>query len=305
MAREQVGEIINLTLPGGTVVQAIKNSALHYAYARMGATPAPAGVQPDPYPGAVTDAEIPALIAQIAASPEQRAAAVAAVYGEQVKNRKYAVVAGVLRNSGPTAYFQPITDDVHRPIGINTVTTTATDIVVDFAPLGATRVVSFVATGDEAFTREGFTFGASVTTTQASIQVSRPGAISDYVSYSGTAWASANNVFTPSFNTTTGILTLTHPKLVNDNTRVYDVSLTGRGGVYVPQVTGSGSATTDTQVLVEFYDWAGVKQTAANTNMKLYVTRGAGGQLNPRLLDTSNQPINSANIWLFGLFEVA
>jgi hypothetical protein len=210
------------------------------------------------------------------------------------------VVVGALRNVDGT--WEVITDTNHTPVNIDTVTTTGTDITVNYTSLDGIKVGSFVAVPDETLARQGFFCGASVSATSAVISMSQAiPSYSDYVAYTGGAWVSANGVFTCAYSG--GVLTLTHPALIGVGA---NVSLTGRDGTtiaYTPSISG-GSSTTATTLNIVFRDSAGAIVTTPDTNMRVYATHGGGlRSVNPSEITTTIYP--NSNIWLMGMMQTA
>lgn len=222
-----------------------------------------------------------------------------------VGGRKYRIVAGVIRNPGGPGYWELIADANHRAANVDAVTTLASVVRVNYASLGVTRVVSFVAVADERLSRAGIRVGTSVSPTEATLYFNRTQALSDYVSYNGTTWVSASGVYAASF--AAGVLTLTHADLLGVDTNAFGVSLTPRGGPLRPVVNPGSPGTSRTQVGIQFLDAAGAVVNAATTDMKVFVTRGTTesdtANINPQLITETMYP--NSNIWFLGIFEVA
>jgi hypothetical protein len=217
--------------------------------------------------------------------------------------KKYKLVAGVIRNDGAASYWQPLNDVGHRPINVGAVTTSTTGITIDYTAIGAVRVGSFVVGCDETFASAGFVAGASVGLTAATIELTKTTPFADYVSYNGTAWVSLNNVFTLAYgidkdgNSAPGNLRATHP-LLPAGLNIWDINVVGRGAT-VPNSNGGA----ETQMHVQFRDWAGTLLTVPTTDMKAFISHGATGRLDPQRVDTTQYP--GSNLWFFGVFEVA
>lgn len=207
------------------------------------------------------------------------------------------VVAGVIRNAGSPDYWQPISDTPHAPVNVDSVLTTNEQITIDYSTLGATKVVSFIIVPDEALAKIGIVAGASVGLTSTIVQLTQTRPYADYVSYNGSAWVSANGVFTLSYNSTTGSLTCTHPLIPTaSGTDIYDVSIAGRG-----DLIASSNGASETAALVRWHSYSGTLQTTAATTQKAFVSHGASGPLDPQRLDTTSHP--GSNLWFIGLFE--
>jgi hypothetical protein len=190
----------------------------------------------------------------------------------------------------------------HVPINIDSITTTSTDIAVNYTSLGGYQVGTFIATPDETLAQAGFFCGASVSPTTATIKLGQAGvAYADYVSYNGSAWVSANGVFT-GIDYTAGVLTLNHPQFFGNG--AFEVVVSGRGGTYVPVISNASPAVNSGYVKIEFRDWAGALVTTPDVNMKVYVSHGGGTRaVDPTTVTTSLYP--NSNIWLLGMMELA
>lgn len=208
--------------------------------------------------------------------------------------------AGVIRNVSGS--WELIDDSGHAPINIDSVTTTDTDITVNFGSASGVEVVSFQVTPDEVLTKAGFTAGASVATDKAIISLAQSiPSYSDYVAYTSGAFLSSNGVFTCDF--TDGVLTLTHPQIIGT---ALNVSLTGRPGTalnYTPVI--SGGTTGSTFMKVEFRNSAGALISAPDTNMRVFATHGGGHKstVDPGDITTTVYP--NSNLWVSGLLKVS
>jgi hypothetical protein len=223
--------------------------------------------------------------------------------GSQIKgtdNKKYKIVACVLRNDGSGWYA--LNDTGHVPVNVTSVTNTSSVITINYGFTG-TKVVSLVCVPDETLAAYGFTFGASVNLDNANITVARTTQmVSAYVSYNGTGWdvttsgASGNVTFT-SFSSTTGIIILTHDPI--DYAYAGATIRSGTGGI---DVVLESVNTTTTQI--KFRDSAGNAILTPNTNMKAYVNRfSPTHSIDPNTLTTAQYPFS--NIWVYGIMEVS
>lgn len=200
----------------------------------------------------------------------------------------YRIVAAPIRNvTGQSPWWEPISDAGHAPEGISSIVTTTSDITVNYT-FTASRVLSLVVTTDETLSQMGLFCGASVGLSSSVIKLKRASFV-DYISYNGSEWVSSTGHST--FAYAGGVLTVTHPDISG-----VGVSVTGRGGVYVPQAESVGTNITQ----IKFYDWAGVAQTTPNTNQKAFLTRTGGyNYVNPQNIYGAN-----INLWILGVFEV-
>jgi hypothetical protein len=212
------------------------------------------------------------------------------------------VVLGVLRNTGTG--WEVLDDAGHTPLNIDSVSTSATHITVNYASMGVTDVGSFTVVPDDALASFGFFAGASVGLEQATITLSQSGATyADYVHYDGTNWISANGVFTD-LTFTGGELTVTHPPIIDDGS--LNVALTPRMGTdasYTPVISGAAGSVTATSLKIQFRTSADALQAVANTNMRVYISHGGGNRLVDPTTVTTAKYANS-NLFITGLMKV-
>lgn len=230
----------------------------------------------------------------------QNKADIAKLLSEQIKGldgKKYKIVSGAIRNTG--SGWGPIVDATHQAdLNVNSVTNDATAITVDFAGINAKKIIGFVAVPDETYAWRGITFGSSVTKTQAIIYPVRNGrSIGGYISFDGTNWVVATgftgNISIPAnaFDTATGELLVNHDDMGDSHI----MSVTGRDGAR-PSLGSSNQTSTK----IKFYDTAGAVIKTPSTDMKVFLSRGAG----PRQLNPNTLTETSGNIWFMGIFEV-
>lgn len=211
---------------------------------------------------------------------------------------KYALVAGALRNDGAGWYV--IDNETHHALNIDGISQAAQSITIDYSSLGGVRTVALVAVADEALAKAGITAGASVGPDETQVYLHGGAGIADYVSYNGSSWVSADGVFTAA-NFTSGVLTLTHSPIAGKGR---GVTLTPRGPTFRPVVTTNANNSPTTQIMIEFYDSAGVKATTPTTDMKVFVSRDAGAErLDVAGVTTALFP--NSNIWIYGVVELA
>lgn len=228
--------------------------------------------------------------------------AVNSLYGHApkgVEGRSYGMLLGTIRNDG--SGWAPINDASHASSFIDSCSVDSSVLRVQHN-LSATKVGSVIAVPDETLTAAGFSLGSSVAAAQTSISIYRSYLeYADYVYYNGSSWVSNLGFFT-SLSFSAGILTLGHATLGTDAAAL-SASVVNRGGTYVCNVSGTGGALTQTEIKIEFRDWAGTLITTPDTNMKALVRHGRSGrvQVDPSTIDTTAYPFS--NIWLFGVME--
>jgi hypothetical protein len=217
---------------------------------------------------------------------------------EQIKGldgKKYKIVSGAIRNTG--AGWGAIIDANHQAdLNVTSVSNDAAAITVDFSGINAKKIVGFVAVPDETYAWKGVTFGSSVTRTQAIIYPVRNGrSIGGYISYDGTNWVVAvgytGNITVTGFDTATGELTVTHDDMGDSHI----MSVTGRDGARASLGSSNQNSTK-----IKFYDAAGAVIKTPSTDMKVFLSRGAG----PRQLNPNTLTETSGNVWFMGIFEI-
>lgn len=222
-----------------------------------------------------------------------------AMQGAPGKN--YRLCGGPLRNDGAPNYWQPIVDSGHDPANLGAVTTDATKITVNYGVAGL-KVVSALVDPDETLAAAGYAAGASVGTALSTLTLARYGAIGDYIFYNGTAWVAALGASSPftGISFSGGVLTLTHADIGDQAPQ--NVAVSGRGIGYLPMLQEASPAVSQTQVNVEFYDYAGTKITVPDTRMRAYLERGCKGKVDPRTVTTALLP--NSNLWFIAIVEV-
>lgn len=219
--------------------------------------------------------------------------------------RRYRLVSGTIRNTA--GVWAPINDANHRPSGIASVDTFSDRIVINYDFTGR-LVSSFQATPDDTLAQLGYAVGASVGLSSTTLYLSKPGGLMDYVFWDpngagpGVAgWKSFTGVFTfpvvggsgPSSIDAANGLRLQHASC--DISAGLAAQANHRGGNYIAAI----GSVANTVTYVEFYDFAGVKVTVPNSNMKVWVTRQGSAAVDPTKVTAANN-----NIWITGLFEL-
>lgn len=206
--------------------------------------------------------------------------------------RQYKAVAGVLRNTG--GVWACIDDAGHRPLNIASVSQDATTITIVYTFNGST-VGALLCVPDEAYAKEGISFGASVGTGASVISAGVSKTVGGYISYGGAAFAYTGHGLTDASWVADHLL-VTHEKLWVAPTKVFSVAATPRNGGYTCRIGSVG----EQSVEVFFYDAAGAQVITPDVNMKFYFTKTGQGEVNP----ISALDIVGANIWVIGLIEV-
>ena len=245
--------------------------------------------------GLATRAEVDAAVAGVPQPLAPRAPGV-----------QYKVVAGALRKSGGT--WSLISDEGHVPSNIVSVTDRGTDLRIEYG-FTASKVVSLVATPDETYAVQGYSFGASVGLSGATIKImnTKQSPIGGYCAYSSSGWTVATGNLleaTPKTGGPDNVITVTHPN-PDPEDEIY-LSITGRGpGKYLYRSEGAGWIRDDSgrgYTHVGIYDLAGAPVTAFKTDMKFFLTRLSAPS--PTQIAPSELPEGMTNIWVYGLMEV-
>ena len=244
--------------------------------------------------GLATRAEVDAAVAGVPQPLAPRAPGV-----------QYRVVAGALRKSGGT--WSLISDEGHVPSNIVSVTDRGTDLRIEYG-FTASKVVSLVATPDETYAVQGYSFGASVGLSGATIKImnTKQTPVGGYCAYTSSGWtvATGNLVGANPKPDAAHVVTVTHPVLAPEE-QIY-LSITGRGsGKYLYRSEGAGLVRDDSRLgytHVGIYDLAGSPVTAFKTDMKFFLTRLSAPS--PTEIAPSTMPEGMTNIWIYGLMEV-
>lgn len=201
--------------------------------------------------------------------------------------KKYKIVACVIQNPGEGWVF--IDNSTHAKLNCDAISQTTSSITITF-PFTASKILSFVATADDVYVKNGLLIGASVGTTSAVLKLSLSLPIGGYVYYNtGTsAWVVPTGM-SAAFNA--GTLTITHPAIGNGAIG----SVAGRDGA-IATLGSIGSTTTQ----IKFYDYAGSLITTEGASMKCFFSRTPSAfNIDPAILTEA-----TGNIWCFGIFEV-
>ena len=267
-----------------------------------------AGIEVPDTSGFATKAEVNSATANLAAKTyvDTAIANVPQPLAPRAPGVQYKVVAGALRKSGGT--WSLISDEGHTPSNIVSVTDRGTDLRIEYG-FTASKVVSLVATPDETYAVQGYSFGASVGLSGATIKImnTKQSPIGGYCAYSSSGWTvAAGNLLeaTPKTGGPDNVITVTHP-LPSPEDSLF-LSITGRGsGKYLYRCEGAGWIRDDSgrgYTHVGIYDLAGAPVTAFKTDMKFFLTRLSAPS--PTQIAPSELPEGMTNIWIYGLMEV-
>lgn len=210
--------------------------------------------------------------------------------------KKIVLVAGVIRNTGNG--WEYINNSGHNPMNLATVSVNESGQIVIGYGFTAKKVLSLIVAPDETFANK-YTFGGSVGLSDTLVNVcTLPKEIGGMVTYNTTTeqWNIANSDFTAaSFNTTTGILTLSHEDLSDiPSVNKFYCSVSGRGCIAVM------GDVADDYMNVMFLDNNGVSIKSPGSSTRLYALR----HINSYKVDASDVVSNTGNIWIFGVMEV-
>lgn len=250
-------------------------------------------------------------------------AAVGSAFKGGGAGKKYAFVAGVIRNYDTAANgtgssgWELIDDGYHPPVGIDSVDslTDTTLIEIDYSSLGAARTVSVVAVPDETLAAAGFVCGASVEPDVCRIKIGRVVELADYLYYdTGTSTFKLDNReqgIVPSGNrleiaSVSGAdVTISHPKLTNaDRFGFSFTARPGSGGVlYTPVIASDvGPSSSLSQFELNWYNGS-TKVTSPDGNCRACVSRGhTSVEVLPNTINTTTYP--NGNIWIIGILEL-
>lgn len=211
--------------------------------------------------------------------------------------KRYAIVAGVIRNpSAGTGWALVDGDGSHSALNVDSVSNDASYVTINYASIGAKRVVSFLVAPDEVYAKQGIFCGASVALNAATIQLAKNLSVSGYVYYdtatSSWKYSSAYGITGVAWNSGAGAVEVTH------------LDFTGLGSTPTANVRDGGliaalGSTTNTMAQIKFFDYAGALVTAQQAAMKLYFGRQGQNYMNP-----NNVKDDFGNLWFIGVFEV-
>lgn len=217
----------------------------------------------------------------------------------------YRMVAGVIRNSG--SGWDIIDDADHTPINMDSVTSDSVSITIDYTSLGATEVVSLVATPDETYAGL-YDFGSSVGVGSSSVLIKerQKRKIVSLITHSGSGsfTKSGSDVSAVSYNTGTGLLTITHTAVNGVDPRITCLpSAAANDTVFVPASFSIGS----TSSTFRLYKADGTgQQTLANPEMSrgYFMRDFETNGLTQVAVNPANVSDASGNVWIIGVFKV-
>ena len=217
----------------------------------------------------------------------------------------YGVVAGVIRQTTQAGGWEIIIPDPgnpasnHVPINLDNVTKSLADrIVIQYGALGAVGTGSLVVVTDETYAGMGIHVGASVGRDLATIQAFKRVHLADRVYWNGSAWATGSGAADSfaNFSFVSGVLTMTHPAIEDNNT----VALTPRGSAYRAVVSGGSAPVGLGTLRIQFLDATGTVVTTPDTSCEVYIDRGT------RMKEILADDLYSAggNLWIYGVFPL-
>lgn len=200
-------------------------------------------------------------------------------------------VACAIRNTGSGFAF--IDDATHKTLGVSSISQGAEAVTINY-DFTATQVISLVVTPDDTFAKLGYTVGASVGLSSATINFAMPAGAVDYVTWGGSAWTSFTGFVTSTtMNGTTGLITMNHATVKPAAGGV--VQLRTNGDNRISQ-EGMGEATTNCFI----YPFnSNVSLKAPTTDIRIWLYRAGARMIAPTELTDA-----SSNFWIRGIFEV-
>ncbi len=210
-------------------------------------------------------------------------------------NANMAMISGAIRKKGGT--WGLIDDAGHTPTGISGVTDRGNYLEV-FYDFVAEQVSSLIVTADETYAVQGYSFGASAGFSSAKVYAFKAplGNVGGYVACSRGKWVPSTGNITSVTPYGGHGLRIEHPAV--DPSDELHLSITGRGsGGYIYRCEGAGVDYTN----VGIYHLDGSPVSGAESDMKFFVTRaaGGGGRVKP-----SDMPEGWSNIWLHGVMHI-
>jgi len=207
------------------------------------------------------------------------------------KNKKYKIVAGVIKPDGVGGWYL-LDDSDHTPINIDSVVSDTTKIRLTYSFTTKNNGIGAITCSpDEAMAGAGLIPGASVGKTYMDIYLGSWG-VSAYFVWTGTAWSIMNNSGITGITYSNGVITITHR-----HSNGGGISAQCRNGVYL----ACPDATNQTTTAIKLFDYAGnqITDAAPNTNMRIFFNRSSSGYVPP-----SSYTDVGGNIWVYGMMEV-
>ena len=160
---------------------------------------------------------------------------------------------------------------------------------MNFATTGI--VVFGTADVDETMTAYRYKAGASVGQVSMNVRIAREH-LDDYISWNGTVFTSNNGNMSPAVMNGAGTLILTHSAIGG-----FGVSLSALNSPLRPVMV----SLTATQTMIQFRNPDGTIAITPSSDMKVYVSREGGAQIDPRLAGLETD----ANLWVYAILETA
>lgn len=198
-------------------------------------------------------------------------------------------VAGVIRNTGGVWHF--ISDDDHfGASNIFSLTTNEYNVSVNYKKEYG-KILTFIATPDETYVKNGINCGSSVGLGFAEIFLKQSLAIGDYIFFDGANWVSFEGRFS-SFSYLDGILTVGH----TEKMYYYDLSLTARDSSDFDLRLGTIGFN---YIQIKFYNRDNSQYTGVPTvGMKFFLSRRSD-----KVLSNAEAEFPTANIWIIGIMQ--
>lgn len=215
--------------------------------------------------------------------------------------RSFRIVAAPLRNMG--SGWAVISDTGHLPTGITSVSNDGTSITVGHS-IGATKVVGSAVVIDDSLAGL-ISVGASVGLSQSVLTLRRRTHLADYLSYTGSAWASLNGMMAVTAFSA-GVATVEHENVFTPekggNSAVINVTgRAGTGGAYRYSVAASGWG--NASLAVEVRSNSNALVATPDATMRFAVDRGTYVEtVDPN--DVNNATYPGGNIWFMAILEV-
>lgn len=211
-------------------------------------------------------------------------------------------VAGALRKRNGEWII--IDDEGHTPSNIVSIQDRGNDLRISYG-FEASKVGTLVCTADETYTSQGYSFGASVGLSGATIWIMNTKQVPSggYLAYSGGEWTFATgNIEEVEERAKAHEIRAYHP----EPTPASDIylSITGRGpGKYVYRAEGSGTSKNGRGYTnIGIYNMDGSPVTEFKNDMKLFIVRHSAPTESK--IPPSEMPEGNSNIWVFGYMEV-
>lgn len=233
---------------------------------------------------------------------------------DELRDKRIGIIAGTLRQNATTrSQWDWIKDSGHEPIGVDDSTpaiATGDTLTVNYDET-YTKTLTITVSPDEALASSlGMSVGPSVGTTLMNIKASVDLTLACTIKYNGATWdvvygdgqggTGSHNVDISSVSQVSANITIDHDWIAGSDITLTAYTANGAVLPYIPVIRSF----TDTQIVMNFIDYAGAFVTVADTSMSFVLTKNFSGGID--LDGTGNGDtleLNLGNIWFHGIMQ--